>query len=365
MTDELTAGMQEIKALLEEVLPIPGVSGYEEPMIRFCRDRLAATADSVEVDVRGNVYARYDGTAADAPTLMLPAHMDTIGFIVTAIDDNGFLRLGRGGLTLTLSSRRLRVHGSKGSVLGVIGCRVGYGTSPREKLLTAPDEKEMYVDVGCRNPEEVAEAGIGIGASVSFAEPLAMLGTPSRIVSPYLDNRAGVSVMLALASRIKTIEKRGTVVLVGTIEEEMGLRGASTAGARLAPDLAISIDTQACIDTPEYNRTRLPLAIGAGPVIKFSENGRVTNHPRVRQLLIQAAERCGAPHQLAGAPPGGSDMGAVEQSGLGVPSAALGLPRRYAHSPNEVMDLGDIAAAVTILEQAIRILGEGYSLQRI
>jgi endoglucanase len=211
----------------------------------------------------------------------------------------------------------------------------------------------------------VADLGIKIGDPITFDGELRPLGGSGRIVSQYIDDRAGIAALVTLASRIREISPRPDVFLVATIEEEIGLRGASTAAFRLKPDLAISVDTQPAGGTPEYDFHQLPLVIGKGPAIKFTENARVTNHPRVRQLLIDAAEQAGVPYQLAAAPPGGSDMGAMEQAGEGVPAAAIGLPRRYAHSPNEVIDLQDLLGVVRTLEQAIGILGEGYSLQRV
>ena len=365
MTGQPSDQTEEIKSLLAEILPIPGVSGFEEPMIRFVRDRLAQSADEVEVDVRGNVYAHYKGTVEDRPLLMIPAHMDTLGFVVQSIDDRGFIRFARGTLALTLSARRVRLHGSKGVVTGVIGCRIGYSTSKPEQMAQAPDGRDMYIDAGFTTRQEAEEAGIEIGTPATCTEELVTLGMPTRIAASYLDNRAGCAVMLALAERIRKIDPRGDVVLVGTIEEELGLRGASTAAFHLRPDVGISVDTQPVTDTPEYGASALPLTIGAGPVIKFSENARTTNHPRVRELLRSAAEEAGVPYQVAACPPGGTDMGAMEQAGPGVPAAALGLPRRFAHSPNEVMDLRDICAAVPILEGAIRMLAQGYSLQRV
>ena len=361
MSDE----KQELVDLLAELVRIPGPSGYEEPMIRWCVERFQDLADAVEVDVRGNVCACIEAPKADAPKLMLAAHMDTLGMIVKSIDEKGFIRFARETLPLAMCSRRVLVHGSKGPILGVIGIRIGYGTSEKEDLTKAVGANKLYIDVGCASAEEVGAIGIKIGDPITFDGELERLGQGDRIVSQYLDNRAGVATLVKLASRLRDISPRPEVLLVATIEEELGLRGASTAAYRLQPDLAISIDTQPAGGTPEYDFHRLPILIGKGPVVKFTENARVTNHPRVRQLLIDAAEKAGMPYQLAAAPPGGTDIGAIEQAGAGVPAAAIGLPRRYSHSPNEVIDLNDLMGLIRTLEEAVRILGKGYSLQRV
>ena len=365
MAEELGADTKAMTALLAELVRIPAPSGYEEPMIRWCRDRFRKVADEVSVDVRGNVCATFHGKKAKAQRLMLPAHMDTLGMIVKTLDDRGFVRFARGTIALTMCSRRVLIHGAKGPVLGVIGTRIGYSTSTPEQMSKPPAPGDLYIDVGCDSAEQVAALGIGVGDPVTFDGDLAPLGDPNHVVSPYLDNRAGIAVLATLASWLQGVADRPTVMLVATIEEELGLRGASTAAFALQPDLGISVDTQPAGGTPEYTFALLPVLIGKGPVIKFSENARTTNHPRVRQLLVQAAEQAGAAYQVAAVPPGGTDMGAMEQAGPGIPAAAIGLPRRYAHSPNEVIDLRDLMGMVAILKQAVQIVASGYSLSRI
>ena len=351
--------------LLTELVAVPGVSGFEEPMIRWCRDRLSGYSEHVNTDVRGNVYVRFPGNESGARRLMFAAHMDTLGLIVKSVDDKGFVRFARETLPLTLGSRRVRIHGAKGAVLGVIGTRVGYGTSTTEQLTRAVGARKLYIDVGCASAEEAEELGIRVGDPVTFTEPLASLGNPNTVVSSYLDNRVGIAALMVLAERLTALKPKCEVVLAATIEEELGLRGAGTLAEKVQPDAAIAVDTVPAGGTPEYDFHAFPIVIGRGPVIKFSENGRVTNHPRMRQLLQFAAEKTNTPHQLAAAPPGGTDMQPIEQSGTGVPAAAIGIPRRYAHSPNEVVDLRDVQGAIEILTESITLFDSGYSLDRI
>jgi len=365
MAENLDKKLKDLVNLLAELVQVPAPSGYEEPMMRWCADRFRAFADEVETDVRGNVYATFRGATTGAPKVMLPAHMDTLGMIVKSIDARGFIRFVSGTLALAMCSRRVRIHGANGPVLGVIGIRIGYGTSKPEQLARAPDEKDLYIDVGCSSPDKAAALGIRVGDPVTFDGDLARLGDARHVVSPYLDNRTGIAALVTLAGHLKSVPHEAEVVLVGTIEEEIGLRGASTAAFRLEPDVGIAVDTVPAGGTPEYDLDRFPVVIGKGPVIKFTENARTTNHPRVRRLLVEAAEKAGVPYQLVAAPPGGTDMGAMEQAGPGIPAAAIGLPRRYAHSPNEVIDIRDLLGLVTILKGAIDILGSGYSLQRV
>lgn len=362
---KLNPKLEELKALLAELVAVPAPSSFEEPMMRVCKERFSKFTDSVEVDLRGNVYAYFKGSSKSSLKLMLAAHMDAAGLIVKYVEESGFLRFKRCCAELAMCSRRVLIHGSKGPVLGVTGIRVGYGISTKEQLTTVPEEKDMYIDIGCGSREEVEKAGISIGDPVTFNEPLSSLGNPHYVASHALDDRAGVAALITLAANLKNIKPRPEVVLVGTIEEEMGLRGASTAAEYLKPDIGISVDTQPAGGTPEIKPYELPLEIGKGPVIKVTENARVTNHPRVRNLLVEAAKKAKVNYQLAAAPPGGSDMGAMEQACAGIPAAAIGIPRRYAHSPNEVIDLRDLYGVIEILKGGIDILGRGYSLKRI
>jgi endoglucanase len=332
-------------------------------MIRWCRERLGEFADGVKVDIRGNVHATF-GPAGGGPRLALAAHMDALGMVVRTIHEHGFIRFSGGAEGLAMCSRRVWVHGTRGPVLGVIGIRTGYGTSTEEQRSRVPATSDMYVDVGCGSREAVADLGIRLGDPITFDGDLAALGDPCRVVGPSLDNRAGIALMTVLAADMRGIAPRPEVTLLATVEEEVGCRGVATAVFQVAPEVGISLDTQPAGGTPEYPFESLPVLIGCGPVIKFMESGRTPNHPRVRRLLMDAAEKAQAPYQLAAAPPGNTDMGPMQLSGMGVAAAALGIPRRYAHSPNEVVDLRDLDAARAILREAIRMLGEGYSLSR-
>lgn len=357
--------MSDLLKLLTELVAVPAPSGYEEPMMTWCCDYFKRYTKQVEVDTRGNFYATFPGTGKNPLRVMLAAHMDALGFIVTGINKRGFVRFARSMMPLSMPCRRVLIHGAKGPVRGIIGTCVGYGTIPREQYSQVPPVNEMYIDLGCASDEEVKQLGIEVGQPITVESKLDTLGNPNWIVAPALDDRAGIAALAMLAVELDKLEERPEVIIVGTLEEENGLRGAGTAAFRCNPDLGFSVDTQPCADTPEYSLEKMPVQMNKGPVIKFTEGGTKTNHPRLRQLLIDAAEKNGTRYQLAAAPVAGSDMGEIEQARAGIPAAAIGMPRRYAHTPNEVMDIRDIEDTVVILKEAMKILGKGYSLKRI
>jgi len=366
MVETLTQELAAFRDLLAELVEIPAVHCHEEPMMVVFRDRMAPLADEVKVDMRGNVYAIFEGTPGAARTLMLAAHLDAIGLVVRFIDEKGFVRFEGNADGMWLQSRKVWLHGSKGPALGVTSVKVGYGVTPAEERGKAPELRDMHIDVGCRSRAEVEALGIGVGDPITFDGRLETLGNPFHVAGPALDNRAGVAALLTLAGQIKKTEPRPRVVLVGTVEEEIGTKGAAVAAAVVAPDAAISVDTQPAAGTPGVPEHVLPLDIGKGPVLKFHEGRFVTLvHPRMRQLLVDAARNTRTPFQLAGAPPGNSDLNSMQQSGLGVPSGAIGIPRRYAHSPNELIDLRDAFGVVAVLREALRLFGAGHRLERI
>jgi len=365
MKKELSQELRNLKGLIAELVRVPAVHGHEEAMMEFCRDRFAATADKVEVDVRGNVYATFEADGDDR-TFMLAAHMDGIGLVVRHIEEKGFLRFDGNVMGLAMCSRRVWVHGSGEPVLGTTSVKLGYGITPPEERAKVPSIKDMHIDIGCQSRDEVEKLGIGVGDPITYHGETENLGNPHRVVSPILDDRAGVAVLLTLAQAIRQIRPRSRVVLTGTVEEEVGTRGAATAAFSVAPDAAISVDTQPAGGTPDVPEHLLPFDIGRGPIVKVHEGYFTrTTHPRVRQLLLDAAKEAGVQVQVGGSTPGGSDMGAMQQAGAGIPAAAIAIPRRYAHSPNEVIDIRDPLGAIKVLREAIRLFGNGYSLMRI
>jgi putative aminopeptidase len=366
MKKQLTEELITFRNLIAELVDVPAVHCHEEEMMRLMRDRFSDTADQVEVDLRGNVHGTFEGSGEGKElTLMLAAHTDGIGLIVKHIDKNGFIWFDGNALGQALASRRVWIHGTKGPVLAVTSVKLGYGISTQEERKAAATIRDTYIDAGCCSREEAAELGIEIGQPITYYGKLESMNNPFLVVSPILDDRAGCAVLLSLAKQIKDINPRPTVVLVGTVEEEIGTRGASTAAARIQPDIAISVDTQAAGGTPDVPEHILPINIGIGPVIKHHEGFTRCVHPRVKQLLFDGAKAAGEKYQTAAVPPGGSDMGVMEQSGHGVPVGAIAIPRRFPHSPNEIIDIRDAFGIIGILRESIRILGKGYSLNRI
>ena len=361
----LSAKLEGLKNLLAELCQIAAPPGFEEPMIKEFRERLLPLVDEVRLDATGNVIGVKSGSLKKAPSVALAAHLDQIGFIVSKVTAEGFLRF-RGLLIAEpqdLPSLEVTVLGKKGPVRGVIGTRPAHILTEAEPRQVPPLEK-MYIDIGARNASEVEALGVEVGSPLVLSKPVVSLGNPERVAGAAIDDRAGVALLLKVAEGLKDEAPKATVYFVGTLCEEMGLRGASTALYDIKPNLAIAIDTQPVGGTPDVPEDELPLEIGKGPVIKINEKKGLITHPKVRQLLISAARSKNISYQLGTVMPGRSDASAMDLTGGGIPTAALGIPRRYSHSAVEVLDLNDLAASIEIILATCRRIDENLSLAR-
>lgn len=336
---------------LRELTALDGVSGFEQPVVRYLRDAFADLADEVTVDTMGNLYALRRGPA-DGPRLVVEAHSDEIGAIVKSVDPQGFLRfdvLG-GAIPSMLVGRRVRVRGH----LGVIGVRSGHLQHPDERQ-RVPATDDLYIDVGAESAEAVAEMGLGIGDPVAYESPLLVYTSGNRVCGKAIDNRIGCAVLVELFQQLKGVPLDGTVQAVVAVQEETGLRGAQVAGYRVDADYAIVVDTFMAGDTPDVEFYReLPAAIGGGPVLLLAHRAHI-GHPAVNGYLREAAERVGVrvqPCTIVGR--AATDSGTLHLAKGGIPTAGLGLPRRYSHTPVCTLDLRDAVGAVEILLQFAR-----------
>jgi putative aminopeptidase FrvX len=350
MMDSPPSELIQLRADLVTLTSLHGVSGHENAVISWLRDRFQPLSDSVTVDHLGNLYATRPGPAG-APHLVVSAHADEIGLVVSAVLADGFLLLEdfTGVQSRLLEGRQVRVGPPPGAA-GVIGARSAHGLTPDEWGRGARLE-ELYVDLGVDSAAEVAALGVRVGDPVVVLSELQAVGT-TRVAGKGLDNRAGCVVLLHLLERLHGHNVPCTLTILVTVQEESGLRGAKIAFARLQPDLALVVDTRPAGGTPDTrSHPALPL-VGQGVILSCATSGYLV--PRSIQTAMQAvAERSGVPYQRSVASGGSSDASAAHLAGAGVATMDLGVPRRYAHSPVELLDLRDLAAAVDFAEAVV------------
>ncbi len=324
--------------------------GFEEPVLRRVRDELAAVCDRVECDVRGNVYGWLDGTDADGPRVMVTAHADEIGFMVTSIRADGFLRFTKLGhpTDMVLPGQRVRVLAATGEVEGVIGVKPGHILSP-EDARRVPPLPVLYIDVGAASADEAAGWGIEPGTPAVFVGPLTTTPHPRRVFGKAVDNRAGVICVLEAAERLARQRPAASVAFVITVEEEVGLRGAEVAARKVQPDVLLAIDTVPSGGTPDLTPEELPWSIGLGPLLKVRETKGLSTHGPLRRLLRDTAEHHDIPYQLIVDTAGITDATSAQQASGDVAAMVIGLARRYSHSAAEMCDLGDVQAIIDLV----------------
>ena len=320
-----------MKELIQKLAEAYGPSGHEEQVRVIIQDSIRDQVDEIRVDSMGNLIALRRGKG-QGKRVILAAHMDEIGLIVTYVDEKGYLRFAPvGGVSpLALTGSRVRFEDGR---MGVIGW---------EKWLesgSAPKWKELFIDVGATSDKDVP---VGVGAMAGFVRPFTDLGR--RIVGKSLDDRVGCAVAIQALREI--VETPNDIYFVFTAQEEVGCRGAVVSAFGIEPEIALAVDVTAVGDTPEA--TPMAVSLGSGPAIKVMDRGLLA-HPGVKELMIRKAEVLGIKYQLEVLTHGSTDASAMQMSRAGVPAGCLSIPCRYVHTPSEMVDYADVLASVKLL----------------
>jgi len=332
-------------AFLKELVETPSPSGYEQPAQRVIRTQLDEVADEIQTDVMGNQIARLDGKGG--PRLMLAGHCDEIGFMVQYVDDNGFIYFGAiGGVDPHLSpGQRINIHTADGIIPGVIGKKAIHLIEAKDRE-TVIKLKEQYIDIGCSTKDEVM-ALLRIGDPVTFAVGVEKL-QGDRVTSRAFDDKMGAFIVTEVMKQVKQ-QGGATAELysVSTVQEEIGLRGATTSCYGVNPDAGIVVEVTHATDTPGVEKMGIgDVEVGKGPVLARGPN----INPVLFDLLLQTAEKERIPVQIVGAPRGlGNDANAMQLSRGGVATALVAIPLRYMHTPVEVLSLTDLENAIKLL----------------
>lgn len=355
---------------LQRLQQLDGISGMEQQVIRFLYHRLTDLVDEIVIDTSGNILATRYGSA-EGPSLMIAAHADEIGAVVKSIEPTGFLRFNKIGGTIDalLVGRKVKVAGH----LGVVGVKAGHLQRPEERNRVI-SYRDMYIDVGAKSRAEVLDLGIDVGSPITYISELSFFSNNDRVCGKALDDRIGCAILWQLLEDLQQTDLKGTLHAVVTVQEEVGLRGAGVAAYRVNPDCAIALDTIPAGDTPDINTSKeLPIHLGRGPVIPVISGGSVRGnimHLGMRDFLIAKARANQIPVQVSLLEGGTSDASAIHLVREGILTGAVTIPRRYSHSPVEMLDLGDavnayklLAVVVSDMEQISEIsFLDGWSL---
>ncbi|HBY93527.1 MAG: M42 family metallopeptidase [Ardenticatenaceae bacterium] len=362
MDSHFNLKIDRLKARLRELTHLSGVASAEAEVARYLYNALQPLADEVIADAYGNIIAVRHGRDRGL-RLMIAAHSDEVGLMVRAISPDGFLRFHTIGAVspTVLPATRVLVAGRVPGVIGTVAGHLEVDGVARTRAVS-----ELHIDVGARDEAEVRAWGVREGDPVTFVSELIELHNPRLVMGKAIDNRIGCAVLLEIFHELQGASLNGELFGVVNVMEEMGLRGARMTTSRVRPDWAIALDTVPAEDTPLS--TERAFGLGRGPVVQLIE-GRpqalvgTAIHPKVRDLLLAVAESAGIPIQLS-AQYGHwtTDAAAIHLSGEGVPVGSVSIPRRYSHSPNELLDLSDAALAAQLLTALVYRNGQELRL---
>lgn len=328
-----------MKTLIKNLVDLTGPSGYEHNVREFVRKEIEAFADEVHVDALGNLIARKGTATTQSPTrgkkIMISAHMDEIGIIATHVDKNGFVRFTNIGGVYPRNCVGARVRFLNGTA-GVVG-------QEKAGAYEARPLSEMYIDVGASSDKDCP---VRVGDVAAFERPFTDLN--GRLVSKAMDDRVGVAVGIETLKQLQKTPHE--VYFVFSVQEEVGLRGATTSAYGVDPDIGIAIDVTGSGDTP--NGLRMDVGLGKGPAIKVRDGGMLSD-PRVVDWMVAAAKKAKLPYQLEILEGGTTDARAIQISRAGVPAGCLSIPCRYIHTPSEMVDYSDVENGVALLVEML------------
>ena len=282
---------------------------------------------------------------------MLAAHMDEVGLMVKTITKDGFLQFSKvGGIDdRILPAQKVTVFTKKGQFPGIIGSKPPHiqKEEERKKIITYDD---LFIDIGAENKEDATNLGIAIGDPIAFDVKYVKLGNDAAMGKAF-DNRAGC---ITLVETLKLLEQTDcTVCGVGTVQEEVGLRGAATAAFGVDPDLAIVLDVTIAGDVPGVREFDTSVKMGKGPALTISDSGLIT-HPKVLRWLKETAEEEKIPYQIESGLLGSTDAARISITRQGIPSGNVSIATRYIHSPVGMLSLKDIENGAKLTAAAIQ-----------
>lgn len=336
--------MEEVRILCE----LPGVSGREDPVRDYILSRLPEGV-TAETDAMGNLYVTKQGAKPPRNKVVLFAHMDEVGLIITSITDDGFLKFDEiGGIDpAVLIGRTVRLECG---LVGVIALKAIHLCSAEESK-KVPELRDLCIDIGASSKED-AEQYVELGSYAVYRSDYVEFGS-SLVKMKALDDRFGCAVMLDLLQGDLPYD----TTFVFTVQEEVGARGAAAAAFRTEPDIAVILETTTAGDICGVEGEKRACLLGEGPVISYMDRGTVYDHA-LYTLAMETAKAAGIPAQTKTLVAGGNDSSSVQRAGAGSRVLAVSAPTRYLHSPVDVLDRNDVESMRSLLETLLPKLAE-------
>jgi endoglucanase len=346
--------MDSTMKLLKDLTDINGISGFERDVAKVIEKYMKPMAE-VSYDRLGSIICKKQGASA-TPRIMLAAHMDEVGFLVKQITKEGFIKfLPIGGWWgHVVLGQRVVVRTRKGEVVGVVGSKPPHELKDddRRKVI---DVDEMHIDIGAtRSFDVVKRLGVRVGDPIIPCSPFETMGNPKTYLAKAWDDRIGCAIMIDVAKRLMKQKHPNCLYAVGTVQEEVGLRGAQTSAAVVDPDVAFALEVSIAHDTPGFGTEEVE-ALGAGPAILVYDRTMIPNR-NLLDLVIDVATRKKIPYHLASIARGGTDSGRIHLNKAGVPSLVIGVATRYIHSHVGMIHRDDYDNAVKLVTEIVKVL---------
>lgn len=349
--------MQDIDSLLKDLSEAAGVSGHEGE-VRAVMSRYLPPEAQIKHDNLGSVVARLKGRL-DEPRVMLAAHMDEIGFMVTRITEKGFLRFQPigGWWDQVLLAQRVEVLGASGAIPGVVGSKPPHILDDKSKKQVM-EKKDMFIDIGARDADHAAKMGVRHGDPVVPWSPFQPMSNPDLLMGKAWDDRVGCAAVVQVLRELAGSSHPNAVYGVGTVQEEVGMRGAKTSAELVKPDVCLVVESSIAGDVPGSDADASSEELGGGPSIVLYDASMIPSRG-LRDLVLDTAEKMDIKIQFTHSARGGTDGGRIHLSAQGVPSLVLGVPTRYIHSHTGIIHRGDFKRLVDLLKAVILKLDSG------
>ncbi|WP_043934161.1 M42 family metallopeptidase [Bacillus sp. EB01] len=351
MAQQLDETLQILKALTDA----KGIPGNEREVREVMKDYIAPYADEITTDGLGSLIATKTGKEG-GPKIMVAGHLDEVGFMATQIDEKGFIRFQPvgGWWGQVMLAQRVTIVTRKGEVTGVIGSKPPHILTAEQRKKPV-EIKDMFIDIGATSRDEASEWGVRPGDMIVPYFEFTVMKNEKMLLAKAWDNRIGCAVAIDVLKQLKDVEHPNVVYGVGTIQEEVGLRGARTAAAKIEPDIGFGVDVGIAGDTPGVTEKEALGKMGKGPQIILYDASMVS-HKGLRDFITDTADELSIPYQFDTVPGGGTDAGAIHLSHNGVPALAITIATRYIHSHAAMLHRDDYENTVKLIVEVIKRL---------
>lgn len=347
--------LDETLTMLKDLTDANGIPGNEREVREVFEKYITPFADEVTTDNLGSSIAKKVGDEK-GPKIMVAGHLDEIGFMVTRIDDKGFVYFQTvgGWWNQVMLAQRVTIMGSEGNVTGVIGSKPPHVLSAEAR--NKPYQiKDMFIDIGASSKEEAEGFGVSPGDSVVPYFEFTQMKNEKMLLAKAWDNRIGLAIAIEVLKQLKDVDHPNVVYGVGTVQEEVGLRGARTSAHKIKPDIGFGVDVGIAGDTPGIRPHEADSKLGDGPQIVLYDASMVS-HKGLRELVLSTADEKEIPYQYTSIAGGGTDSGAIHLTANGVPSLSITVASRYIHSHAAMLHRDDFENAVKLIVEVIKKL---------